>query len=203
MASISSLITNVKSWVSSALTKYLPLSGGTLSGVIQSTTSNPMRRSVDDSFMEFFGATTYKNGAFIRLDGKDGPKPGVFSLATGDGTSNKFLLGYPDGSLTWDGKPVVCVESWRSGYNWYRKYSDGFLEQGGTFGANTGGWTDATLTFPKAFSNTNYNLFVQGNWSDPTASSCWVHARNASSVTVRHANNYYSTMPSYFVAYGT
>ena len=105
--------------------------------------------------------------------------------------------------MTIKGKNVVCVESWRSGYNWYRKYADGFIEQGGTFGANTGSWADVTFSFPIAFSNTNYNLFVQGNWSSAECSSCLVHARSASSVTVRHANNYYSTMPSYFVAYGT
>lgn len=26
---------------------------------------------------------------------------------------------------------VGVIESWRDGYNWYRKYSDGWIEQGG------------------------------------------------------------------------
>ena len=127
-----------------------------------------------------------------------------FRIFKNGGGGHVFDLDVVGGTMTFAGNQIVrLVSSWRSGYNWYRKYSDGFIEQGGTFGANTGAWADATLTFPIAFSNTNYNLFVQGNWSSAECSSCLVHARSASSVTVRHANNYYSTMPSYFVAYGT
>ena len=127
-----------------------------------------------------------------------------FRIFKNGGGGHVFDLDVVGGTMTFAGNQIVrLVSSWRSGYNWYRVYSDGFIEQGGTFGANTGSWADVTFSFPKAFSNTNYNLFVQGNWNGPECSSCWVHARSASSVTVRHANNYYSTMPSYFVAYGT
>ena len=127
-----------------------------------------------------------------------------FRIFKNGGGGHVFDLDVVGGTMTFAGNQIVrLVSSWRSGYNWYRVYSDGFIEQGGTFGANTGSWADVTFSFPKAFSNTNYNLFVQGNWSSAECSSCLVHARSASSVTVRHANNYYSTMPSYFVAYGT
>ena len=49
------------------------------------------------------------------------------------------------------------VETWRSddGSSWYRKYSDGWLEQGGTFGSGTSG----TIMFPKAFSTEVYLTF--------------------------------------------
>ncbi|MBQ6713154.1 MAG: hypothetical protein IJN28_05150 [Selenomonadales bacterium] len=62
------------------------------------------------------------------------------------------------------------VETWRSddGSSWYRKYSDGWLEQGGTFGSGTSG----TITFPKAFSAEVYLTFgvdYESNSRDKTA----------------------------------
>ena len=226
----------------------LPLSGGTLTGIIYSASSSPIRRNVDDSFLEFFGATTYKNGAFLRLDGKDGPNAGAFKLQTGDGTTNRVLHGKPDGTLTWNGYNVItsaggtmtgginlnnigsisiangdwvypallsntssgfyaisgyspnqageflcrankdgtnfidlrgCPDgtlTWNgthivrntsasNGVNGYRKYSDGLIVQWGTY-TNTS--TSGTITFPVAFSNTNYSAVItqQGNATD-------------------------------------
>lgn len=58
-------------------------------------------------------------------------------------------------------KPTATIkQTWRSGDNWWRQYSDGAIEQGGelTIGFNSN-W-QATLSFHKAFSTTTY--FV--NW---------------------------------------
>lgn len=85
---------------------------------------------------------------------------------------------------------------------WYRKYSDRWIEEGSKFGANVGGWTDVTFNLLKKFSNNNYIIHLLGNWSDPAASSCWVSAKSATAITVRYANNYYSTMPSTYIAFG-
>lgn len=186
--------------------KFLQLSGGTVTGAIAVNRADGhiYKKDASGRMMLRGGTSTATDGASIYLTGKDySGGASTFQVRCHDGTNDKSFIAKPNGTLTWGGKNVVCVESWRSGYNWYRKYSDGFIEQGGTFGANTGSWADVTFSFPIAFSNTNYNLFVQGNWSSAECSSCLVHARSASSVTVRHANNYYSTMPSYFVAYGT
>ena len=61
-------------------------------------------------------------------------------------------------------KPVsVVVESWTAddGTSWYRKYSDGWIEQGGNpGGVGTMGTMDTTITFPVPFTNTNY--FIGG-----------------------------------------
>lgn len=59
----------------------------------------------------------------------------------------------------------VLIESYISGTTWYRKYSDGWIEQGGrvTTTASSG-----TVTFYKAFSNTNYGIFCQEG-EKPTA----------------------------------
>lgn len=62
-----------------------------------------------------------------------------------------------DGSLNIDGKKLVYVnETWKNGSNWYRKYSDGFIEQGGDFTKNRD--TNITVTFPVAFRDTDYTI---------------------------------------------
>lgn len=44
--------------------------------------------------------------------------------------------------------------------SWYRKYKSGWLEQGGISSSVAGGDT-TTVTLPKPYSNTNYNVMVQ------------------------------------------
>ena len=64
-----------------------------------------------------------------------------------------------DGSLKIDGKKMVYVnETWHSGSNWYRKYSDGFIEQGGITAYSGTGTKKVSL--PTAFSSTTYSVNV-------------------------------------------
>jgi hypothetical protein len=53
---------------------------------------------------------------------------------------------------------VSLVSSYNSGTSWYRFYDDGWIEQGGYFNCSSHG---TTVTFHKAFSNTNY--YLNGN----------------------------------------
>lgn len=54
-------------------------------------------------------------------------------------------------------KPKAYVtETWRSGAQWYREWSDGFIEQGGV--ATVGDSNYAPVTFPHPFSNTYYSI---------------------------------------------
>ncbi len=89
---------------------------------------------------------------------------GSFYLTAMDATTGaKSLSGSPNGSLRWCGKNVltgnsagltVVAESY-SPNSWYRKYSDGWIEQGGLFtGTAKRKAPKATLTFPVAFSAT-------------------------------------------------
>ena len=57
---------------------------------------------------------------------------------------------------------AVVVQNYASGTSWYRVWSDGWIEQGGTLSTTT----NKTVTFLKAFSNTNYNL----TWATTTGS---------------------------------
>lgn len=57
---------------------------------------------------------------------------------------------------------VHLIESGTSddGYSWYRKYSDGWIEQGGRNYAGTK--SDHTITLPTAFSTTTYSFSAIG-----------------------------------------
>ena len=96
----------------------------------------------------------------------DDQKGGFFLIAALSSSQNCELAGKPDGSLTWCGRNVltgnsagltVVAESY-SANSWYRKYSDGWIEQGGTVSgtaANIKGYSPTVTTnFPVAFSQT-------------------------------------------------
>ncbi len=52
------------------------------------------------------------------------------------------------------------IEIWNEGTEWYRVWSDGWIEQGGTTGLITSGdsYNSKTITFKKSFTNTNYTF---------------------------------------------
>lgn len=55
---------------------------------------------------------------------------------------------------------ALLVKTYRNGETFYRKYSDGFIIQGGYFiNRSTGGRNPQTVTLPISFSNTSYKLF--------------------------------------------
>ena len=50
-------------------------------------------------------------------------------------------------------------------YKWYRKYADGWVEQGGLLGsAGTYAWR--TVTLPVTMANTGYTVVITGAWND-------------------------------------
>lgn len=84
-------------------------------------------------------------------------------------------------------KLKACVtETWRSGTQWYRRWSDGWIEQGGRLKLEV--WTggkDPTRTFslPTAFSNAAYTSVVSGE-NGYSGSTLKVVSQTTSSVTV-------------------
>lgn len=81
-------------------------------------------------------------------------------------------------------KPKAYItETWHSGTSWYRKWSDGWIEQGGY---NEGGsdYGDSTVTLPTSFAGTNYSVFVQ-NWNGNWDYSSAVISRTNSSYFIR------------------
>lgn len=108
------------------------------------------------------------SGALIALRSVNyANNPGSFELFAKDATTQKVLTGKPDGTLVWDSKPiVVLIASWRSGTSWYRKYSDGWIEQGGRFTYSQTNSGHAKLSFHTSFSNTNYQIVGSGYRTD-------------------------------------
>ena len=93
---------------------YLPLSGGTMTGklVIGSSTGQGHMGSSGDYFR--ISATKFfygdKPGAGLVLRGRTATTDaGVFSLEAQSDGGSKTLVGKPDGTLTWDGQPLLPV----------------------------------------------------------------------------------------------
>lgn len=111
---------------------------------------------------------------------------GSFALSAMNATTgNKTLLGFPDGSLTWCGHNVISVVAESYGDNsWYRKYSDGWIEQGGY---STGGiyTSPATLTFPMAFSSAQYTIVGTGCQDNVGHHSINIHFKNRTRTSVK------------------
>lgn len=119
------------------------------------------------------------DGAVLILKSADEPgeTSGVAQLSAvaADGTASNVLL-YPDGRWKKDGKDVLTiVASWDDGNgNWYHKYSDGWIEQGGNFA--TSGTTTGTTTLHLAFASANYTVLLgmtggTGSYSSSSAMS--------------------------------
>lgn len=152
--------------INSALDGKLSTSGGTVSGsTIINYVSFPNAGNITTTSTSAELLLNYEQGAWMSLLGKDFPRAdkGSFLISANGG---KILVGSPDGSLTWCGKNVltgnsagltVVAESY-SANSWYRKYSDGWIEQGGTVSgtaANFKGFSPrVTTNFPVAFSKT-------------------------------------------------
>lgn len=64
---------------------------------------------------------------------------------------------------------VYITQTYHSGSSWYRVWSDGFIEQGGT-GSGSSATINLQVTFLKNFTTTNYTL-VTGSTSDSAWSS--------------------------------
>lgn len=73
---------------------------------------------------------------------------------------------------------VFVIETWSDGTEWYRKWSDGWVEQGGYFNCSSSG---TILTFHQSFSDTNY--YLNGNGSQITAGVRYVSFYNRTSTT--------------------
>jgi len=69
---------------------------------------NSITTTENNSHIEICSGTDNTHGAFLEMYG-DGSasNAGAFRIGASDGTNTKRLIGLPDGSLTWDGNPVV------------------------------------------------------------------------------------------------
>ena len=160
---------------------YLPLTGGTMTGGIKTDNVEFAISAVDNAkSVRISGGTGWDAGGSFIARGEDHSSfPGEFVCRAVCGEKKVSLLGKPDGTLTWGGKEIVrLVASWRSGNNWYRKYSDGWIEQGGKI-TNSGDKNTYTIkntvSLHTPFSNANYTAMSTYNGDN-------IHADNGISV---------------------
>ena len=81
-------------------------------------------------------------------------------------------------------------ETWKSGTNWYRIWSDGWIEQGGQYGS----WSNnpqLTISLNKAFTQTNYavSVFSFGTTQDAYTGQLSFVSRTTSSFVVNTYTN--------------
>lgn len=145
--------------VSGKTITYTQADGGTGTITTQDTnTTYTAGTGLSLSSNKFSLASAYSNpitGASI--SGK------VITLTKADGTTTKLTTqdnGYHTGNASSIGgasatKPAVVVESYSNGYNWYRKYSDGWIEQGGRVP-----FTGKTVTLHKAMADNKYHINI-------------------------------------------
>jgi hypothetical protein len=145
------------------LQEYLSLAGGTMTGSV-AFQSGGIRSSHDVGYFPLMGGSAYNNGSSLFLYGKDQDSyPGAAFLRASDGTNYSHIDLYPDGRLYHNGYSVVCVQSWKSGTSWYREYSDGWIEQGGTViigSSSTSSSAVKIVTLHKPFISTGYSILV-------------------------------------------
>ena len=114
--------------------------------IITTQFASPAIRHNNGGALYLFPAanTTFKGGFILRAYKED----------------NTYVdfQGYNDGLLKWAGKEIIrLVESQTDGTNWYRKYSDGWIEQGGYISSTS---MTKTVTFGLAFTTSTYTLLL-------------------------------------------
>nr|DAJ79893.1 MAG TPA: hypothetical protein [Bacteriophage sp.] len=167
--------------INSALDGKLSTSGGTMTGDISfsrgaKAIANAQNKGGkvevgSDGAALLSNKDDFEGGATLLLRSSTYPndQKGCFYLISALSASQRYnLVGTPDGTLTWGGKNVLTIvaESYEAN-SWYRKYSDGWIEQGGRFDFSN---TRASTTFLHAFSDTKYSVVFCTN----TSGSSWL-----------------------------
>ncbi len=167
--------------------------GGIISKSLTSSSSVLAKKATDDKSLIFYSGTDASRGATFGGYGINYETYGgrFYAKAT-DGTNEYFFYCRPDGKMTWCGNEIRFVKStYSSGATWYRIWSDGWIEQGGKYTGTSGTCWSATITFPKVFSNTNYNVSVT---STGLAGDMWgEHGENVESITTSSFKYYFYT----------
>lgn len=84
----------------------LPLAGGTMAGAINFKNNTQQKISVDTSGDLLLGDSDV--GCLLRVRGNaSDSNPGGFQFRAQDSSASQYLIGKPDGTLTWGGKNVV------------------------------------------------------------------------------------------------
>ena len=165
----------------------LPLAGGTMTGELDFSWNGVIKSVLYEGCVQMYGGLNYNNGAFVGIYGKSHARNGQIWLRANNGASASQVTLFPDGQLKVDGKEIVRIEeSWSNGLNWYRKYNDGWIEQGGRSKGGASG-TGAATNLNTAFTSNAYTVFTSvaiGSKSNAAVRYAEVVSRTATAFNV-------------------
>ena len=108
-------------------------------------------------------------------------------LSVGDGSTKGGIQIANVSDLSNNNPTSYVVKTYSSGTNWYRKYNDGWIEQGGNIQVNYN--SIITVTLPLKMSTTTYTIVLGNNGG--VESSCNVPA-NTATVSGFNLRRYYT-----------
>lgn len=153
-----------------------------------------VKKSNKTDALDMCSGTTYADSPALSLYptdyALDSEMAGRFVLRAGANAVQ--LVGTAEGALNWNGKPVVVVDAWKSsdGKSWYRKYADGWIEQGGNIACD--GTDEVTITFNAPFSNTNFQVMFTARNAGSTGTRYFHRTRSRSKSMVILADHEFS-----------
>lgn len=131
-------------------------------GSVKTFTSNytgPFNLVLDNNNLFYNGLYWYSDKENINYDGTN--KQYMCNIGTCNTSNGVIIIFKPKTTfhaLDYNNNHCV-IESYRNGSNWYRVWSDGWVEQGGqVFGINNN--SDVTVTLLKAMRNTEYSVII-------------------------------------------
>ena len=133
----------------------------TFSSAIVSSQPEGLRRNLDNGYLRIEGATSSSNGAYLDLFGTShGSFPGYFRLSA----TGKYLLGKPDGTLTWDSKEFVFASG------------DQTIANHKTFSSTIYGGTNIFVSR----NDTNAELNLYGGSTSTDGAGCYLYGGGSS-----------------------
>ena len=133
--------------------------------------------------------TVATSGSYNDLSNRPALKPVATSGSYNDLTNKPTIPATPQGYIT---------QTWHSGANWYRVWSDGFIEQGGWGKQTAANQTFKNFGLNRSFNNTNY-VFVASYLKD-NYSYGYVSTQERSTNSV---NLFVSMVPGAFLWYAS
>lgn len=136
--------------------------------------------------------TDGRNTAKLQAFGKGGsnaPAVRVYAYADGkQGCTFPMCTTKPTTTSTARNDLVAVVtQNYLNGTSWYRVWSDGFIEQGGTVTASSS--STQSITFLKPFTDTNYSLVNAVSKSSVGATNNEVITKSATGFTLQHTDS--------------
>ncbi len=181
---------------------FVTTDGATMNGEFVRN-GNLAVNTLNNSYMQICGGKTSQNGGTVAVYGVEhSSMPGAVVLTDNGDTPAQLQL--VNAGITHGGKNLVksvngtaadaagnvalkavITETWSSGTSWYRKWSDGWIEQGGVVPAVAN--ANSTVTFPCKFTSVNWTLTLEERWHDTAQGGCLVQLSPSTDKTTTSA----------------